>query len=509
MPFCNIYYTIKKEFIVKKKIFAILLCIGLAFTIVGCKKLSTIEKVSQDLNEYSILLDYNHQENAISGTETIEFTNRYDVVLPNIKMHLYPRAFSETAVNRPVSKLNEANAYPQGVDYGDIEIENVILNDNVVTPQYEGQDNDILTIEYEIEPYDKVEISIEFEIDMPRVNHRFGYGDNTINIANFYPILCVYENGEYNTSPYDANGDPFYSDVANYNVTLEYDSNYIVAHTGYETNKENLGDRTILDMSAKAVRDFAIVMSDKFSVVSKDVGDTRVNYFYYDQDNAEAYLKTSTDALSTFEKLFGEYPYDSLNVVRSNFVHGGMEYPNLVYISDEVEGVENYNNVIIHEIAHQWWYGVVGNNEYDYAWLDEGLTEYSTLLFYEENPDYNIDYNEIIKNATNNYVTFVDLYKEVIGTIDTSMSRPINKYDTEYEYVYMTYVKGMLFFDNLRDVVGKNKFYKGLQDYYIENAYKIATPANLLSSMEHASHTKLGSFFDSWIEGKVIIGKIS
>lgn len=479
-------------------------------SLAGCKSLTDVEKVAKDLNTYTLTLDYDNDTNQIDCSETIEFTNRYDVILPNLKLHLYPRAFSEVAVNRPVNKLNEANAYPNGLDYGDITIEDVSVNDEDVNETYEGQDKDILVIDYESNPYDTMKIDIDFSIDMPRVNHRFGYGDSTINIANFYPILCVYENGEFDTTPYNANGDPFYSDVANYNVTITYDSDYVVAHTGDEVSKtDESNNRTTMTMQAKAVRDFAIVMSDKFEVESKNVDGVSVNYYYYDQDNAEAYLQTSVDALSTFSKLFGKYPYDVLNVVRTNFVQGGMEYPNLVYISDEVEGVENYNNVIIHEIAHQWWYGVVGNNECAYAWLDEGLTEYSTLLFYEENPNYNISYDEIVKNATNNYVTFVDLYKDVIGTLDTSMSRPIDKYDTEYEYVYMTYVKGMLFFDNLRDVIGKNKFYKGLQDYYVENAYKIATPANLLACMEHASHRRLGSFFDSWIDGKVVIGKIA
>ena len=177
----------------------------------------------------------------------------------------------------------------------------------------------------------------------------------------------------------------------------------------------------------------------------------------------------------------------------------------MVLISDTVDVQSDYINVIVHEIAHQWWYGVVGNNEFKYGWLDEGLTEYSTLLFYEQNPEYNIDTKELIKNTTNSYVTFVDVYKKVFDNVDTSMNRALNEYNNESEYVYIAYVKGMLIYDSLREVIGDDKFMKGLQTYYKDNAFKIATPDNLINAFEKASGNTLREFFLSWIDGKVQI----
>ena len=257
-------------------------------------------------------------------------------------------------------------------------------------------------------------------------------------------------------------------------------------------------------MNAKTVRDFAIVLSTKFEVLSNTVDDTLVTYYYYNDDNAQENLQTALDSVKTFNKLFGKYPYKTLNVVKTNFVHGGMEYPNLVYISDEVTGAD-YKNVIVHEIAHQWWYGVIGSNAFRNAWLDEGLTEYSTALFYEENPDYGIDYNELIKSTNNSYVTFVDLYTEILGKLDTSMNRHIDQYGTEPEYVYMTYVKGMLLFDNLREVVGKNNFLNGLKAYYSENAFNNVNPDNFIAAMEKTCKRELRNYINSWIEGKFVI----
>ena len=211
------------------------------------------------------------------------------------------------------------------------------------------------------------------------------------------------------------------------------------------------------------------------------------------------------DSLNTFNELFGEYPYSTLSVVKSNFVHGGMEYPNLVLISDDTAEKADYINVIVHEIAHQWWYGLVGNDEFRFGWLDEGLTEYSTNLFYQNNPEYNVDANEVIKNTTSSWVTFVDLYTSVLGDVDTSMCRALDEYKTEPEYVYVTYVKGMLFFNELRNLLGEAKFLKAVQTYFETYKFQNVTPDHLLGIFEQVSHTDFQGFFDSWINGKVVI----
>ena len=293
--------------------------------------------------------------------------------------------------------------------------------------------------------------------------------------------------------------------MANYEVTLTVPSNLILASTGEILSQNSNEEKTTYEIKAQAVRDFAFVLSNKFEVLTEQVGHTTVSYFYYNDETPEEFLKASVDSLNTFNSLFGTYPYSTLNVVKANFVHGGMEYPNLVLISDDVSEKADYINVIVHEIAHQWWYGLVGNNEYAYGWLDEGLTEYSTNLFYRENPQYNINADEIIKNTTSSFANFVELYTSVLGSVDTSMNRALDEYDTEPEYVYVTYVKGMLFFDELRNILGHKEFMTCLKDYFETYKFQNVKPEHLLGSFEKTSHTDLSGFFDSWISGKVLI----
>lgn len=486
-----------------KKILVVFAC---CFLLMGCSSVNlNIKKESKNLNTYTMNLTYN-EDHTLEAKQTLKYCNKTDTTLNTLSFHLYPKAFTEGAVNKPVGTLTQDKAYPHGVDYGDIDIKSASINGKDTQFELTGTDNDILNVglEKNLDPMDKVTIELEYKVYIPNINHRFGYGDNTINLANFYPVVAVFENGEFVLDPYNSNGDPFYSECSNYNVTLTVPNKYKVASTGVQEDITNLESQNVYTINALCVRDFALVLSDKFEIATDRVGDTTVLYYYYDDEEYEKNLKAGVDSVKTFNDLFGTYPYSTLSVVKTNFVHGGMEYPNLVYISDETQG-NDYVNVIIHETAHQWWYGVVGSNAFKYPWLDEGLTEYSTALFYEANPDYGVDKDELIKNTNNSYVTFVELYKDVLGNVDTSMNRSLNEYNTEPEYVYMTYVKGMLLFDNLRELIGKNKFLDGLKEYYKTYAFTNVTPEHFIGVFEKVTNRELKSYVNTWIEGKVVI----
>lgn len=488
--------------------------IVLIFT--GC----TSKTLSQNLTDYNLNLTIDTENKTITGTQKVNYLNNTDVTLDNIQFHLYPNAFREGAKISPVSLTNEHKAYPNGKSYGKIDIQSVKVSgmnctlklnedDEINNPSYliTGEDENILKINLtkELYPDDKIEIEIEFFITLPNINHRFGYGDNTINLGNFYPIACVYEDGNFKTDLYHYNGDPFYSEMANYNVSITYPDNYKMASTGNLINTTAENNLTTNMISAKSVRDFAIVLSDQFKVISQECDGIMVNYYYFSDESPDKSLEIACKAISTFNNLIGKYPYSTLAVVEANFVHGGMEYPNLIYISNDITDHTQYEQVIVHETAHQWWYNVVGNSEYDNGWLDEGLTEYSTALFYEINPNEGIDKDLIIKNAYSNYLLFVEVYGDVYGKLDTSMDRNLSEFKTEPEYVYLTYVKGMLLFDTLREILGMDKFTKCLQTYYKQNSFKIAKPEDMISAFEKASNTKLETIFKSWIEGKVIL----
>lgn len=469
---------------------------------VGCGEFEYPNNVS----EYNMNLSFNEQNYTLTGDLSINYINTSETTLNELKFHLYPNAFKENSKADVVSLANYEKAYPNGKSYGNITVSDVMLEQKVCQYSIGGEDENILivSLDEELFPDSYVNISIKFETQLANINHRLGYGKNCINLCNFYPIACVYENGDFMTKLYNSNGDPFYSVVANYAVTFECDDNFIVASSGNQTVISQNGRKKV-SINAKGVRDFAIVLSDKFETKSINCDDVELKYYYYQDSCVEDNVKIIEQCFKFFNQKIGKYPYNQLSIVKTNFVHGGMEYPNIVLISDDLTDNSTYQTVIVHEMCHQWWYGVVGNNQFDYGWIDEGLTEYSTALFFDNHEEYNKTSSQIVKSATTSYSTFMKVYSDVLGSVDTSMNRALDEFNTEPEYVYNTYTKGMLMFSTIKEIVGTDKFYKCLQKYYKKYAFSEVTPSEMIECFSKASGQDLENLFNSWIEGKVVI----
>jgi len=496
----------------KKKIsnflFLVLICFSLSIIFFGCNKL---DKISKNLTNYNLSLSFKDESKTLNGHEIVDYINSTDVVLDEIWFHLYPNAFLLDAKTKPVSNLYKLKAYPNGENPGKIDVKKVKVENNEQDVVIADPDKETLIVKLNdsLYPDERVVIEIDFNVLLPNCLHRFGYGDNTYNFGNFYPVACIYENGQFQCDAYGNNGDPFYSDMANYNVSIKYENDFTLASSGVQNETIEQDGTKITNILASSVRDFAFVMSKKFNVISGQADNTTVFYYYYKDDYPQDSLKAGIDSILTFSNTFGEYPYSSYSIVETNFIHGGMEYPNLVYISDDTSSKEEYINVIVHETAHQWWYNLVGSNACEFAWLDEGLTEYSTLMFYNKNKDYNVDTEKSLKNSLSNYVLFSDIFKSVYGSFDGRMSKNVNTFKGDMEYVYVTYVKGVLFFDNLNSLVGTKKFEKSLNLYFKENSYKNARPENLISAFEKVCKQNLEGFFDSWINDKIVLQNYS
>ncbi len=476
----------------KKRLISLSLVTILALCLVF--PLSACGKNKEKLTSYDIkaVLDYDNK--TVSAEMKVNYINATDGALDEVCFHLYPSAFRKDARFRPVEESMKADAYPNGESYGGITVTQVSVGGQEKSVVIEGEDDDILVVETEeILPGESVEIGIDFALIIPNVRHRFGHYNGIINLGNWYPIACVVEDGKAETSPYYAIGDPFYSECADYKVTLSLPEKYTAVLTG---EGEKIG--SVYTFSAKKVRDYAIVVGE-FEKVSKSINGVTVNYYFVADDNPEKNLNTACDAISTFSSTFGKYPYKNYSVVKTHFLHGGMEYPQIALVSDALSN-DMTTEAIVHETAHQWWYGVVGNNEIENSWLDEGLTEYSTSLFFEKNASYGVSYDKRIADALSSYTLYYDTFKN--SGANTSMNRRLCDYSSSFEYTFMTYVKGELMFEAIRKAIGDEKFFGGLRRYYDEYKYKIATADALIGCMERSAKTPLKSFFDSFVEGK-------
>ena len=422
------------------------------------------------------------------------FCNDEETSLSFLCFNLYGNAYREGAQNTPLT-ASQASAYYNGKSYGDMEIVSVSpCKDWEVC----GEDENILRVDLEKElfPAESVAVNIEYVLTLAQVEHRTGVAKRSVNLGNFYPVLCAYEEGKgFYECVYSSNGDPFYSETADYEVTLTADEKYVAASSGQTVSATRKGGKMVCEYALENARDFALVLGEEYEVFQTQASGVHILYYAYDDDNVEQTLELLSDCISYFSDTFGDFPYKTYAAVQTGFCFGGMEYPALVYLSDSLSR-EEYLYTAVHETAHQWWYAAVGNNECEYAFLDEGLAEYSSYLFFSEYGEYGIDAAARLKTAHSACNALVSVQEQVFGEADTTMDRPLSEYGA-YEYVVIAYDKGMLLFDALRDAVGDRAFFASLKRYYAQNSGKIATPASLSAAFKNAGASGvIASFMD-------------
>ena len=442
----------RRLFVIILSLLVILGCSVRNFILTNERETFTLQD-EKNKNEYTIDVIYDDETNRILCNETLVYINNKKTTLDKIYLHIYPNAFCDENLV-PFEEEEMDKAYPNGFNEGYIDIKNVLDNSNKSNYKIIGEKNDILEIKLDklLKEGQSVKIDVKYNVKLPNCLGRFGYGDNTINVTNWFPIACVYDDKGWNLKSYEAIGDPFYSDT----------SNFKLATTGNIKDKKTDNEKVLYTIEGKMVRDFAFILSDKFTVNKTKYKDISINTYNLNEDMSKEAVDVSQSSIEIFSKLFGDYPYDTYSVVASDFFIGGMEYPMLVMIDESLYNNENkflLEYVIAHETAHQWWYSVVGNDEISEPWLDEALTEYSTILYFEEKygKETGDKLMKTMEVQTKNYNTN-DIFKATTDYKDSS------------EYSLSVYTKGAVIFDKIRKEVGDEVFFNTLREYY--NTYK-------------------------------------
>lgn len=461
-------------------------------------------KTSSALSSYAIVAEYEPETGVLKGKLDFSYINDTDNEISVLPFNLFGNAYRKDATYEPVSSVYRAAAYYAGESYGEMTIEGVTGCERF---EVGGADCNILYV-YLIAPVypdERAEISISFVLTLAKVEHRTGITEKIVNLGNFYPVLCAYDKGKgFYECVYYPDGDPFYSECADYTVELTLPAGYVAfaSAAARPTKKE---DKTAYRFTLSSARDFVVCVAKEGTVNSAmaTAGKTNVRYVYYEDSAPQKTLELACEALNWFSGTFGEYPYADYTVLETGFCYGGMEYPGMVFVSDGLSR-EKYLYTVVHETAHQWWYGMVGNNQSEYAWMDEGLAEYSSALFYDAHPDYGVTSENIVNTALTGYKAYYSIYNQIFGENDTRMSRNLGTFVSEYEYVNLTYNKGILLFDALRKGIGDARFFSGLKTYCGEYKFRIAEPSDMISCFRKTG-VDVEGLFDGFTEGKAVI----
>ncbi|NJN98010.1 MAG: M1 family metallopeptidase [Anaerolineales bacterium] len=272
-------------------------------------------------------------------------------------------------------------------------VEQVVVDSEPIEPEMAANNSAVrIPLFQPLAPGAAADITLIYQADIPRETEQgyniFSASDGTLALAGFYPAIAVYDETGWNIEIPPPYGDATYLDTSLYQVELTVPENMVVVASGslLESTSNGNGSKT-LSLVSGPMRDFYLAARADFASVSETVDGITVNSYYPPDlaDGGKLALRYAADSLRVYNQRFGRYPYAEFDVVATPTSAGGVEYPGVVvvaqFIYDQRGGF--FQHATAHEVAHQWWYGMVGNDQVDHPWLDESLTNYSTVVYWE------------------------------------------------------------------------------------------------------------------------------
>jgi hypothetical protein len=384
-------------------------------------------------------LDFNAR--AIAVDETIRYYNNTGAALSDIVLSVQPNRYGNTFVLNTVSQDT-------------VPLANYTLYDQRLT----------IVLPRPLLPNSATTLILNFRLNLPpkRSDGLFGYDFNQVNLVDWYPFVVPYSGGWILHDPMPF-GEHLVYDSSDIELNLKTEPGVVVAAGA---PAEQNGDWARYRLYG--ARTFALSASDEFLVSESAVGQAAIRSYYFDgyKGAGEGILYGAVQAVSLYNVKFAPYPYETLAVVQAD-INDGQEYDGLVFLSSDFYGQygggakNNLMTIGVHEIAHQWWFGLVGNDQAVEPWLDEAMSAYSERIFYEYN-----------------YPRFGDWWWQYRvdyfgprGYVDTS----IYNGGTFRAYTNAVYLNGAHFIEDLRVRMGDDDFFRFLKDYAARHARGRAT----------------------------------
>jgi aminopeptidase N len=208
-------------------------------------------------------------------------------------------------------------------------------------------------------------------------------------------------------------------------------------------------------------------------------------------------------SIALFSKLITPYPYSEIDFMPVDMKGAaGCEFPGLIYVGQSYyPGFEQTGSdvslefTVAHEVVHQWFYGLIGNDQYVHAFIDEGITNYLSADIYFEH-----EYDSGTADAIMQRYIQAPYDDALDSGVDPVVDTPTDSFDTGYDYQIAAYQKAPLGFRAIHDEIGNDAFLRGLQMYAANWTFRVATPDDMLAAFEAASGEDLDALWNHWFE---------
>ena len=429
--------------------------------------------------EFRISEDVYH----IDGAQEVRYTNAEDAALDQVYLRLFPNILG-----------------------GAMTVSGLTVDGQSITPGLELQ-NSLLIVPFPtpLAPGQSAVLQMEFAIAVPQtVELNYGvlsYFDGVLTLAHSYPMIAVYDDEGWNSEIPPQNGDITYADSSFFLVKVTAPKDLMLVTSGHMIRSSESGEMQTMQIASGPARDFYLAASPNYEEITKTVGEVTLRSYAPVEDSrgAELALDVAGRSLEVFSARYAPFPYTELDIVSTPTLALGIEYPGIVAITSRIYDVDQeyrgapasvyLESTVAHEVAHQWFYGLVGDDQLDDPWLDEALTQFATLQYYAD--EYGPGGEAGFRNS-------LVARWDGVGQAEIPIGLPVAAYSGQ-EYGAIVYGRGPLFFVALRERMGQETFDAFIREYTETLSWGIATPEFLQSLAERHCACDLDALFNQWV----------
>ncbi len=460
--------------------------------------------IETNISNYHINVTLDDSLKTLNGYEDIVYINNSNDTLSSIVFHLYANMFKSGS-----EYLKKCNKTANNKTEGFIVIDSIIIgNDNHLSGE-EDYTLYTLLLSNPLLPKDSLSLRVFFRHKIPKLFLREGFSDMGYDISQWYPKIAVYNNGKW--SDFQAyRFSEYFGEYGDYHITLTMNDKYYAFGSGDIIGPESEIERIkeirelgickedtssnfkTIEMAVSNVNDFAFILRSNFNIIYNDeskpiieivCSKSMVELFEEQVENVENMFKFYSDK-------YIEYPYDKITIAEGLLnAGGGMEYPRFTIISpeivsaDKIPFVSTYllEDVICHEIAHQWFYLIIGSDEAEEPFMDEAFAVFSELSYmeskYGKHGNYVFLFNKPVISLFNQHYLLYSIQQ--IDKESTPMNTPSYEYEKMQNYGTNVYSKGFLCVRAIEHMIGEEKFRKIIKQYFEKYAFSHPTMQDL------------------------------
>ncbi len=451
--------------------------------------------------------------------QTVRWTNPADRSTDRLVFHVYPRHKPDAKLLAKYQRTLESfRVDPRDAVDSEgrrIQITAVQSCDTPLAFHFDKHTDTLLIVQLPapVQPGETVEVTLDYKLDIPPVQGRFGRFRGVTSLLNWYPILAYYDHHGWDDSPYVAWHQPWLNEAGNYTVRLTVPVEEHVA-SGAQVLSRRVDDHGYqhLLMSGQGLRDLAIVCSARYEVVECEVQGIRIQVYAFPEHRfyAQEALNTAAECLQLYSQWFGAYPHAEFKIAESYFGWNGNESSGMILIDERIFDAPKLaslyvDHLVSHEICHQWWYSTVGTDGFRQSWMDEGLvsylTEWRVKLKYGDNPPVfkwpkalawlpNIRYQTL---AHNGYYLYLGR-----GGHGQTVA-PLHEHEHVHNLFFLVYDRGNKVVAMIHQRLGTQRFFDFLRIVYCKYQYRVLRVEDFQQELEAYTGESWQVFFDEWL----------